>query len=103
MRIHTLGGGNNAPERCTDRARLLPLSSFTPLRFFLTGQILPQFTPEDATPEKKQEIGGTPWWLLAGQHTPFRTHTAQDRRYTDGSLQMAAVVSTGLSCLNDTC
>ena len=33
-------------------------------------------------------------WLAS--HTPFRTHTAQDRRYTDGSLQMAAVVSTGL-------
>ena len=32
-----------------------------------------------------------------------RLHTGEDRRYTDGSLQMAAVVSTGLSCLNDTC
>ncbi len=40
-------------------------------------------------------------WLAS--HTPFETHTAQDRRYTDGSLQMAAVVSTGLSCLNGTC
>ena len=40
-------------------------------------------------------------WLAS--HTPFETHTAQDRRYTDGSFQMADVVSTGLRCLNDTC
>ncbi len=51
-----------------------------------------------------QELCGTPWWLLPGQPPPFETHTAEDtRRYTDGSFQMAAVVSTGLSCLNDTC
>ena len=33
-------------------------------------------------------------WLAS--HTPFKTHTAQDRRYTDGSLQMTAVVSTAV-------
>ncbi len=101
-------GINSSPRAASSGSELDPDEPSVRLLFrpaLSTLLLVPFFF---LTAKRKQELRDTPWWLLAGQpHTVRDTHrsTVQDRRYTvtDGSFQVAAVASTGLSCLNDTC